>query len=524
MNENQRKKLPIGIQSFINIRTDGGYYYADKTNLALQLANEGTYYFLSRPRRFGKSLFVDTLRCLFEGRQELFQGLAAENKWDWSKKHPVIRFDFSAGPLASPAALQVRIQESMRLNRLNLDIVKPESFSEVNYGEDFNALIMQAHAKYGQKAVVLIDEYDKPILDHLAEPETAKTMREMLKALYSTIKGADEHLQFVFITGVSKFSKVSLFSGLNNLTDITLEPEFSAICGYTDNDIDTVFAPELKGLDRQRIKDYYNGYNWLGEGVYNPFDVLQLFRKRTFDNHWEETGSTSFLMEQIAKRDIFSPDVDKIFASEDLISSFDVDDIPIEALMFQTGYLTIKSKIELPALTEYELCYPNLEVKASVNRLMARYLMGDKRAVGNNASALYRALLANDFNQLRQVFQRFFSSIPFHWYTTSKLTQYEGYYASIVYSHFAGLGLDVQAEDTTNMGRLDMVVRFNHCIYLFEFKVLELTPKGSALAQIKQMKYADKFKDGHTPIYLIGVEFSKTDRNIVGFEVELVGA
>lgn len=351
MNENQRKKLPIGIQSFINIRTDGGYYYADKTNLALQLANEGTYYFLSRPRRFGKSLFVDTLRCLFEGRQELFQGLAAENKWDWSKKHPVIRFDFSAGPLASPAALQVRIQESMRLNRLNLDIVKPESFSEVNYGEDFNALIMQAHAKYGQKAVVLIDEYDKPILDHLAEPETAKTMREMLKALYSTIKGADEHLQFVFITGVSKFSKVSLFSGLNNLTDITLEPEFSAICGYTDNDIDTVFAPELKGLDRQRIKDYYNGYNWLGEGVYNPFDVLQLFRKRTFDNHWEETGSTSFLMEQIAKRDIFSPDVDKIFASEDLISSFDVDDIPIEALMFQTGYLTIKSKIELPALT-----------------------------------------------------------------------------------------------------------------------------------------------------------------------------
>ena len=304
------------------------------------------------------------------------------------------------------------------------------------------------------------------------------------------------------------------------MQDITLIPRYSAICGYTDKDIDTVFAPELEGLDRKRIKDYYNGYNWLGTGVYNPFDVLLLFSQREFKNHWIETGTPTFLIEQLFKREVFTPDLERIFASEDLISTFDVDDIPIEALMFQAGYLTIEYEIVLPAYKQYALCFPNMEVKASMNRLLAQKMMGDARAFGINGSHLYTALLANDFEKLKKVFQQFFSSIPYNWYTNNPIAQYEGYYASIFYSHFSGLGVQTQVEDATNHGRIDMTVLFNQRVYIFEFKVVELVPEGKALAQIKQCNYADKYKNRNEPIHLIGVEFSKNNRNIVGFEVE----
>ncbi|MDO9200659.1 MAG: AAA family ATPase, partial [Hydrogenophaga sp.] len=253
-----RLNLPIGIQGFAKLREEG-CYYVDKTPYALRLIRVGGHYFLSRPRRFGKSLFLDTLKELFEGNRELFQGLAAETQWDWTKKYPVIRISLGDGVLQSRAELEQRIQAILRTNREMLGLPRPADWPEVDTAGNLSHLIAQAHRSTGQRAVVLIDEYDKPILDNITDAPTATAMREGLKNLYSVLKGADEHLKFVFLTGVSKFSKVSLFSGLNNLQDLTLMPEYSALCGYTDEDVDTVFAPELPGLDREEVRRWYNG-------------------------------------------------------------------------------------------------------------------------------------------------------------------------------------------------------------------------------------------------------------------------
>ncbi|GAB1385183.1 hypothetical protein MASR1M59_03310 [Melaminivora sp.] len=270
----QRKKLPIGIQTFAKIR-GGDYYYVDKTALALKLIDAGSHYFLSRPRRFGKSLFLDTLAELFEGNESLFRGLQCHGRWDWTQRYPVIRLSFGAGRLSKAEGLQEHIQASLDDNavRLNVSLEPPTQSPHLR----FRQLIQQAHAQHGQRVVVLVDEYDKPILDNLTEPAIARQMRDGLRDLYSVIKDNDAHIRFAFLTGVSKFSKVSIFSGLNNLNDITIDASYSAICGYTDADVDTVFAPELPGLDRQQIRAWYNGYNWTGTSVYNPFDLLLLF-------------------------------------------------------------------------------------------------------------------------------------------------------------------------------------------------------------------------------------------------------
>ena len=510
-----RKKLPIGIQTFAKLRDDG-HYYVDKTGYAVELAQSGNCYFLSRPRRFGKSLFLDTLKQMFEGKRSLFHGLAADERWDWSRTHPVIRISLGGGVLKNRAALDERLGELLQDNQDRLGL----SCTHTSLSGRFSQLIAQAHAQTGQTAVVLVDEYDKPILDNITDSAVALDMREGLKDIYSVLKDADEHLRFVFITGVSKFSKVSLFSGLNHLEDITLDPRYSAICGYTDADVDTVFAPELPGLDREEIRRWYNGYNWLGEPVYNPFDLLLLFRNREFKPYWFETGTPTFLVKLLAKAETFTPDIGRLVATETLLSTFDVDNIPPEALMFQAGYLTIDHVWRIPGRMEVTLKYPNLEVQASLNDSLLQYLVGNPSTPGPHIGRLYRLLQAQDFTGLKTLFQAFFASIPHDWYRNSPIAQFEGYWASIFYSHFAALGLDIRLEDTTNKGRIDMAVLFNAQVFVFEFKVVELVPQGRALQQIKDMGYADKYRDRGEPIHLVGVEFSKNDRNIVGFEVE----
>jgi hypothetical protein len=265
-----RKKLPIGIQTFAKIREDD-YYYVDKTAHALNLIEQGTHYFLSRPRRFGKSLFIDTLAELFAGNEALFRGLYCHDRWDWSVKYPVIRFSFGGGVFTDPDLLAQRIDHLLAHNAQWLGL---DELPDGPVSTRFGVLIERAVQRHGQRVVVLVDEYDKPILDNLTRPDTARRMRDTLRDLYSVIKDADAHIRFAMLTGVSKFSKVSLFSGLNNLNDITVEAAYSAICGYTDEDVDTVFAAELPGLDRELIRAWYNGYNWTGEAVYNPFDLL----------------------------------------------------------------------------------------------------------------------------------------------------------------------------------------------------------------------------------------------------------
>ena len=510
-----KRRLPIGIQTFREIREEN-CYYVDKTAYILQLLNEGKHYFLSRPRRFGKSLFLDTLKELFEGNEPLFEGLYIHDHWDWQVRYPVLRLSFGSGNFKEVGYLHANVMAQLHTIAEEAGIAPrydtaPECFSD---------LIRVLHRQVGQRVVVLVDEYDKPILDALEVPEIARANRDFLRGLYSTIKTNDAHIKFTFLTGVSKFSKVHLFSGLNNLTDITLDPDYSAICGYTEADLDTVFAPELPGLDRDEVRDWYNGYSWRGEEkVYNPFDILLLFRRHSFEAYWFETGTPTFLIETLFKRRVSSLKLDEMMGGSDLLSTFDVDEIATEALLFQTGYLTITSEENLGGESLYRLGYPNREVRQSLNRSLLRYLVKDPSGQMANSVQLYRLLEANDFAGLETLFHAFFASIPYEWYTNNDIANFEGYYASVFYSYFAGLGLNITVEDSSSHGRVDMAVHFNDNIYLFEFKVVELASDGAAMAQLQAKGYADKYRSLDQPIYLIAVEFSKNTRNITDFEV-----
>ena len=511
----KRRKLPIGIQTFAEIVTEG-YYYVDKTPFAYRLIEEGKHYFLSRPRRFGKSLFLDTLAELFEGNESLFRGLFVHGRWDWSVRYPVVRISFSDGVLQTRAELDEKILECLQENRQRLGV----QGAHRSISGQLSELIRLAHERHGQRVVVLIDEYDKPILDNLADRDAALAMREGLRNFYSAIKGADAHLRFVFLTGVSKFSKVSLFSGLNNLRDITLSEDYSAICGYSESDVDKVFAAELAGLDRAEIRRWYNGYNWLGDSVYNPFDLLLLFRERSFRPWWFETGTPTFLIKLLTERKTFTPRLESLHSSSTLLSTFDVDTIPTEALMFQAGYLTIESVEPMGAEGYYTLRYPNLEVKQGLNVALLSSLMPDVGESLQHRRALYLMLRSGDLSGMFVELRALYAGIPHAWADNNPIARYEGYYASVFYSHLAGVGLDIRVEDATNHGRVDMTVKCNRRIYLFEFKVVELAPEGGALRQLKDKAYAEKYRADGVPIYLIGVEFSRAERNVARVEIE----
>ena len=511
-----RKRLPIGIQTFREIREED-CYYVDKSGFALRLVDEGKYYFLSRPRRFGKSLFLDTLAELFSGTEELFRGLEAHGRWDWGRRFPVIRLSFAEGVLTGRAELDARIRDLLRINAEGLGVEVP---ADLDIAGAFGELIRQAHRRHGERVVVLVDEYDKPILDNLTRPDIARANRDGLCNLYSVIKGGDAHIRFAFLTGVSKFSKVSLFSGLNNLRDVTVSADYSAICGYTEADLDEVFAPELADLDREQIRTWYNGYNWTGESVYNPFDVLLLLQEREFRPWWFETATPTFLIDVLTERHTDLPRLEHLLTSEQLLSAFDVERITSEALLWQTGYLTIDSVQRVGAFIQYRLRYPNLEVRAALNAALLDRLGGGSSEIPRQTGQLYALLQANDFAGMEALFTAFFASIPHDWYRNNPIAKYEGYYASVFYAYFASLGLDLTPEESSNAGRLDMALRFNAQIYLFEFKVVELAAEGGALAQLKARGYADHYRGSGQPIHLIGVEFSREQRRVVGFEVE----
>jgi hypothetical protein len=331
-------------------------------------------------------------------------------------------------------------------------------------------------------------------------------------------------VRFAFLTGVSKFSKAGIFSGLNNLRDITVSPGYSAICGYTEKDLDTVFAPELEGLDRQMLRQWYDGYHWLGENVYNPFDVLLFFAERTIAPYWFESGTPTFLIKLLLERGVFTPELGRTIASEMLLSTFDVDTMPVEALLFQTGYLTVHRVEEIAGSRFFHLRYPNREVYQSLSICMAGAFLEDPSRESGLRLDLVRLLKAEDFAGLERHFQALFAAIPHDWHRRNAIGEYEGYYASVFYSHFAALGLDIRVEDTTSQGRVDMAVLFEGRVLLFEFKVVEQAPEGKALAQLVAKGYADKYLDRGEPVYLIGVEFSRRTRSVCGFEVQEVQA
>ena len=517
----RKRRLPLGIQTFREIREED-CYYVDKTAQIWRLVEQGTHYFLSRPRRFGKSLLVDTLKELFAGSEELFQGLYIHDRWEWSVRHPVVRLSFAGGSFRDPSYLHQNVMAQLEGIERELGVTGRYDTAP----ERFRYLLAALHRESGQRVAVLVDEYDKPILDALEEPEVARANRSFLRGLYGMIKDADAHIRFTFLTGVSKFSKVSLFSELNNLTDITLDPPSSSICGYTDEDLDTVFAAELPGLDRAQIRHWYNGYCWLGtEKMYNPYDVLQLFRSRKFAPYWFETGTPRFLVETLYRRRVSSVTLGEMVSTAELLGAFDVGDrapaehIGTEALLFQTGYLTIEAEEDLGGRALYRLGYPNREVRQSLNGQLLGQLVQDTSGQTANSIRLYRLLERNDFTSMKELFQAFFASIPYQWYTNNHIADYEGYYASVFFSYFAALGYDLTVEDATSHGRVDLAVRAGGQVFLFEFKVVEMEPEGAALAQLQSRNYAAKYRHLGQPIHLIGVEFSRQSRNVTAFAV-----
>ncbi len=509
------KKLPIGLNSLEKIVKENKVY-VDKTKYILQLIENGDYYFLSRPRRFGKTLTVDVLMHLFEGHKELFEGLYIHDKWDWSKTYPVIRIDFSGGDFSSKKGFEERVLTLLEKNEEKLEI----KCEKKNPSNCFDELISKAYKKFNSKVVVLIDEYDKPILDNIEKQELAEELRDLLSNFYGVLKGLDENLRFVLLTGVSKFSKVNLFSKLNNLTDITLSRRYSALCGYTEDELDVYFNDYLKDADRDKIKLWYNGYSWLGERVYNPFDILLFISKGfSFRPYWFETGTPTFLMKMIRKERYFIPNLENIEATDAILGSFDVYSMKLEALLWQTGYLTIKDTHILPdGSNVYMLSYPNLEVRTSLNTHIINFLTGKDI----KKTQLFNFLSDGDIEGFIENLKSLFASIPYSNFTKNEIARYEGFYGSVIYSYLASIGIDLIGEDITNKGRIDLTVLFDNKAYIFEFKVLRKGEKldKDPLTQIKEKRYFEKYKDKAKEIYLIGIVFSEEERNIVKHKFE----
>ncbi len=506
------KKLPIGIQTFKDI-IEEDYLYIDKTPEAYELISSYKYAFLSRPRRFGKSLFLDTLRNIFEGKKELFKGLYIYDKWDWEVKYPVIKISWD-GKNRSLDDLKDKTAKFLLDNQRKLGI-ECESTNQIIC---FEELIQKASQKYNQKVVILIDEYDKPILDVIEDVEQAKEHREFIKGLYSVIKGCDEYVKFAFLTGVSKFSKSSIFSGLNMLEDISLTPKFGNICGYTQEDIETTFKPYLVGVDMERFKNFYNGYNFLKDDIYNPFDTLKFIKNDfKYSNYWFSSGTPTFLIKLIKEKNYFLPNLSNLIVDEKLLDSFDVENLDLEVILYQSGYLTIDEMIEEDWGIEYKLKLPNKEVKTSLNDIIIKYLTDN-----NNSREFKSPILKSLKNAILEEFKNtlisLFASIPYNNYVKNRIPSYEGYYASVIYSYLASLGIEIVAEDVTNRGRIDLTLFIEDKIYILEFKVDGL--KGEALKQIQEKNYAQKYTQKNKEIYLVGIEFDSSEKNLSNFEWE----
>ena len=503
------KKLPIGVQTFSQIIEDD-LLYTDKTKSIHELLGDYKYVFLSRPRRFGKSLLIDTIHEVFNGNKDLFDGLYIRDKWDWSIKNPVVDITFNGGVRSKEALefdLMQQLSQVYRRYEIEQDKQLPGKFQ-------FSELIIKLQEKFDTNVVILIDEYDKPILDNLHNLEVAKIVREELKDFYAQIKYCDRYVKFAMLTGVTKFSKVSLFSGLNNLKDISLIEKYGDICGYTHNDLETVFEPYLKDVDMGELQMWYNGYNFLGTSVYNPFDILLFIdNDRKFQNYWFETGTPSFLVQLIKQNRYFLPKLNNCEVDGNVANSFDLENLHLETVMLQAGYLTIKKVLSDFGLQSYILGYPNREVEISFNTHLINYFFTGEVTTSTRRD-LYSIFNNGKVADLEPIIKKLFASIAYNNFTKNDIANYEGFYASVIYAYFASLGVNIISEDVTNHGRIDMSIVHHNRTYIFEFKVMDESP----LKQIKEKKHYEKYSG---EVYLIGIVFDKEVRNVTAFEWEL---
>ncbi len=496
------KKLPIGIQDFAKLRNED-YLYIDKTKQIFELLNN-SYYFLSRPRRFGKSLLVSTLRELFLGNQELFRGLWIEDKIEW-KQHPVIHLSFAKGDY-KVQGLRAYLQEKLQEIAQSYDLDFPFSPTD-GLGRSLEYIIKTLHEQHQAQVVLLIDEYDKPIIDFLGKDEIhiAKENRDIMKEFYSPIKDLDPHLRFFFLTGVSKFSKVSVFSELNNLKDLTLSRMGETLVGYTEAELGLYFEENIEQIAaqqqqsitqvRQSIREWYNGYSFGGESIYNPFSILNFMQDGRFNNYWFETGIPTFLTKLMAEGGYY--DVSEIELDLMSLGSFDIERIDPIVVLFQTGFLTIK---ENTMEDIYRLGYPNREVRNTMVKLLLReYAYVTSSEENNLVVNIKRSFDKHDLEGFFEYLNALFAKIPYQIFEEKK----ESYYHSIIYLLFTLLGYYSDAEVSTSRGRIDAVVRTASHIYILEFKVNDTAE--NALKQIKEKSYADKYGTEGKQTVLIGV-------------------
>ncbi len=502
------QKYPISIQDFGELRT-GGYVYVDKTMFAHNLINYGKYYFLSRPRRFGKSLFLSTLACIFEGKKELFENTFVYDKWNWEQQFPIIRISFSRIDHNIKGLAQAIHDELDRISE-NYSIY----LRSTTYASKFDELIRELHKKYNQKVAVLIDEYDKPIIDHLSDEEIpiAVANQKTLKIFYSILKDADPHLKLVFITGVSKFTQVSIFSDLNNLFDMTLSSRFGGICGITQQELQDYFSQELSIHNQDEIKNWYNGYTWdMKTYVYNPFSLLNFFVEGKFKNFWFKTGTPSFLIEMAKRKKIYEIESVKVLESD--LDSFDVNNLKLLPILFQTGYLTFK-KLNAPR-NIYTLAYPNKEVKQSFLESLSKiYISSEENSATVIALQIEDALIERDTEKLKETINTLFASVPYdHWKKDN-----EHFYHAILHLTFKMMGIYTLSEVHSSRGRMDALVQLDNAIFAFEFK-LDKTA-DIAIQQIKDKGYLEPFRNENKPLIAIGVNFSTEMKEVEEILVE----
>ena len=508
------RKLPIGIQTFEKIRR-GGYFYVDKTEGIWQLASSSVPNFLSRPRRFGKSLLLSTFEAYFEGKKELFEGLAIEKLEDKWEKHPVLHLDLNARKYECANDLIAMLNQYLEIWESVYGNEKQARAPE----ERFAYIIQRAYEQTGKGVVVLIDEYDKPLLQAIHNKELMEAYRVILKAFYGVLKSKDSCLRFAFLTGVTKFSQVSVFSDLNQLNDISMSKNYATICGITKQELLEYFTPELEALAEENdlsfeetvetMTQQYDGYHFhqKGEGVFNPFSVLNAFDKLEFGNYWFQTGTPTFLVELLKKSDYdLRTLMDGVEASAITFSEYRVDEDNPIPLIYQSGYLTIKDFDK--EFKIYTLGFPNDEVRYGfLNFLVPFYTPVTDDKKNFYIGRFVQELRKGNVDSFMQRFEAFFADFP---YELNDKT--ERHYQVVVYLIFKLMGEFTQAEVRSAKGRADAIVQTPDYVYIFEFKLNGTAEE--ALLQINEKGYAEPFNTDHRKVVKVGVEFSAETRNV----------
>jgi hypothetical protein len=509
------KKLPIGIQSFAKL-VENDCIYVDKTRKIHQLLTSGvSAYFLSRPRRFGKSLLISTLDALFSGRRELFEGLYICDKWDWTKQHPVIRIDWTLISHGTPEEIEISLSGHLQFIAERSGVTLTGQYASDRFAE----LIRLLYEKTGKRVVVLVDEYDVPILDVMGKTgEEIKAMQEMLHDIYRVLKGADDYLQFVFLTGVSKFAGLSIFSALNNLKDITLSKEYATLCGITQEELESDFSEHLSVATEElsmtrdalldNIRRWYNGYSWDGKtSVYNPFSTLLFFDEKAFQSYWFRTGTPTFLIKLLKQRNDIESFLQPVQAKESIFSSYDPERLETLPLLFQTGYLTIR---EITRDDNNKMIYriepPNDEVReAFIEHLVQAYTELEMNEMFRLHDDMQRQIKTGDSEGLERSLRAMIAHVPYQLHIGE-----ERYYHSLLLVWLYFMGFKAQGEVSTNIGRIDAVWQLPDMTVVAEVKYNAAQPLekllDEAMAQIHDRKYYEAYAG--KKVVLLAVAFA----------------